>query len=367
MVGALIAGPLADKYGRRLVSISSMFIISAGGLASAAASDVLIFILLRSFVGVGIGCFVIPFDLCAEMTPRPWRGFVLTAVNFWWGLGSLFCVWAAWVVLGSGGSWRMLCVICAIPCFLNFLCMTFLPESPRWLLARGRVEEAEKTIKLMARWNGVEMPPLSLKPVSLADETASVSEVLATPARRKKFGLLGVAWCGMGFCFYGTSFMLTRVYATTDDDETCSFDYGFLFAIYTSEFWGILYLLYQIDAMGRPLSNITNYCASAVFVLLLGTSSSNISSLAFGYGALLTVNAAATATWVMTPELFDTKVRSTVHAMLTAASRVAAFFSSYWVDSSVGIFEVGLLLAVVNVVAGVAAFNLPDTRDAKLR
>jgi hypothetical protein len=158
------------------------------------------------------------------------------------------------------------------------------------------VEEAEKTIKLMARWNGVEMPPLSLKPVSLADKTASVSEVLATPARRKKFGLLGrprahvfdsmlahfssscslvlhdfrasmppslpvlptphpitaddvppgVAWCGMGFCFYGTSFMLTRVYATTDDDETCSFDYGFLFAIYTSEFWGILYHLYQV-------------------------------------------------------------------------------------------------------------------------
>ena len=81
--------------------------------------------------------------------------------------------------------------------------------------------------------------------------------------------------------------------------------------------------------MGRPLSNITNYCASAVFVLLLGTSSSDISSLTFGYAALLTVNAAATATWVMTPELFGTKVRSTVHAMLTAASRVAAFFSRF--------------------------------------
>jgi len=47
--------------------------------------------------------------------------------------------------------------------------------------------------------------------------------------------------------------------------------------------------------------------------------------------------------------------------------RDLAPFIGYWVDSSVGIFEVGLLLAVVNVVAGVAAFNLPDTRDAKLR
>ena len=50
----------------------------------------------------------------------------------------------------------------------------------------------------------------------------------------------------------------------------------------------------------------------------------------------------------MTPELFETKVRSTAHAMLTALSRVAAFSSSFWVDSDVGIFKVGLLLAVVN-------------------
>ena len=42
-------------------------------------------------------------------------------------------------------------------------------------------------------------------------------------------------------------------------------------------------------------------------------------------------------------------------------------YCSYWVDSNVGIFEVGMLLAAVNVIAGVAAYALPDTRFAKLR
>lgn len=80
--------------------------------------------------------------------------------------------------------------------------------------------------------------------------------------------------------------------------------------------------------MGRPLSNITNYFAAGVCTLLLGTATSSSSmALIYGYGALLTANAAAAATWVMTPELFDTKVRSTAHAILTALSRVAAFTS----------------------------------------
>ena len=58
-------------------------------------------------------------------------------------------------------------------------------------MSQGLVDEAEKTIERMARWNGVELPPLSLKPTSLSDETATLSEVLTTSDRRNKFALLG--------------------------------------------------------------------------------------------------------------------------------------------------------------------------------
>ena len=71
MCGALIAGRFADKYGRRVVSLASMLLISVAGIMSAAAPNVVVFIILRTFVGVGIGCFVIPFDLCAEVGEGP--------------------------------------------------------------------------------------------------------------------------------------------------------------------------------------------------------------------------------------------------------------------------------------------------------
>jgi len=194
-IGALAAGALADTVGRRSCLAASMALYTLGSLIMVSAGAFGTMLGGRIVVGlsVGLGMTVVPLYI-SELVSPPSRGRLTACFELAICSGLLlgYASNLALFGLAPGVGWRVMLAL-PLPLAVGAACGAgrVLPPSPRWLLARGRVEEAEKTIKLMARWNGVEMPPLSLKPVSLADETASVSEVLATPARRKKFGLLG--------------------------------------------------------------------------------------------------------------------------------------------------------------------------------
>ena len=69
---------------------------------------------------------------------------------------------------------------------------------------------------------------------------------------------------------------------------------------------------------------------------------------------------------VATPEVYATENRATGHALVNAVARVGAFCSSYWVDSSNDTVKVGILLGVMNVIAGFFALMLPETKGTKI-
>lgn len=70
----------------------------------------------------------------------------------------------AWVTLQNGYSWRWLAFIAALPPFLVLCCFTFIPESPRWLIANGREREAKEVLRKMALMNGVELVDFTIVP-----------------------------------------------------------------------------------------------------------------------------------------------------------------------------------------------------------
>jgi DNA-binding LytR/AlgR family response regulator len=81
------------------------------------------------------------FDLLAELLPRTMRGKFLVYIEFWWTFGSMFVTGLAWLILSSSG-WRALIYVTAAPVTLSCIISYFyLPESPRWLLTKGKVKE----------------------------------------------------------------------------------------------------------------------------------------------------------------------------------------------------------------------------------
>ncbi|CAN0469800.1 unnamed protein product, partial [Hapterophycus canaliculatus] len=63
---------------------------------------------------------------------------ILVDVQVTWAMGSVFVGVAAWAVLSFGRSWRLLALVSAVPPFAVLCCFSFIPESPRWLIAKGR-------------------------------------------------------------------------------------------------------------------------------------------------------------------------------------------------------------------------------------
>ena len=202
LIGALLAGPLADRFGRRVVSIGSTFLCGVAGMCSALADNVLIFILFRTLTGVGIGMFCVPFDLVGEFMPSSTRGLILSIYQYWWCIGSMYTVLMAWLVLPS---WRALVILCAAPVLVAGVCMVFIPESPRWLLAQGRNQEAQRILTDMAKSNRPQkpVPNIQLERTLLKDEHGSVSSLFENPDLRRYTLANMVIWASAGFTFYG--------------------------------------------------------------------------------------------------------------------------------------------------------------------
>ena len=118
-------------------------------------------------MGLGIGGFTVPFDLLAETAPTRVRGLALCAVWLFWTLGSVALNLMAAHCLrdedGPGGrdplGWRWLTFLAAVPPLVALLGIPFVDESPSWLAARGRQDEARAIITRAAATNGVKLDP----------------------------------------------------------------------------------------------------------------------------------------------------------------------------------------------------------------
>jgi len=147
LVGRLVTGWIADRRGRRFALSLNLLLYTLGGVLSAVASTETVLHLSRFIVGVGLGGeFTVGLTLLAEMVATRYRGTVAASLNIGsGGVGNFVAFGLFLVVLGPlndalGGtslSWRWLFVLLAVPALLVVVFRRYLPESPRFLLARA--------------------------------------------------------------------------------------------------------------------------------------------------------------------------------------------------------------------------------------
>lgn len=146
IVGALTSGPIADRWGRRLGLISSSLAAITGGALAAGSVHVAMLVIVRVLQGAGLGglATLTPVYLAEASTPSK-RGLL-------GGLHGFFLVSgyniSAWVGYGASISsnltfgWRGPIAFTCVPALMLLLGCLWVPESPRWLLMQGRVDEA---------------------------------------------------------------------------------------------------------------------------------------------------------------------------------------------------------------------------------
>jgi putative MFS transporter len=162
--GALFYGWLADKIGRRTVFIVTAlnFSIATGIMALTPDNGGWIFLsVCRFFVGFGVaGLFTVDLPLTQEFVPTSRRGFVGGLVTSLLPVGSMMGA-----LLGAFATpyigWRGLFAIGLLPAFITLLIRAWVPESPRWLMRMGRIDEARRSLAWALEIDpaGIELPP----------------------------------------------------------------------------------------------------------------------------------------------------------------------------------------------------------------
>ncbi|KAI6684819.1 hypothetical protein NL676_030732 [Syzygium grande] len=175
LIAALVNGRITDLIGRRLAMWLSQILCAAGWLSIAFAKNAWWLDIGRLLNGLGIGiiCYAVPVYI-AEITPSSVRG-AFTAFNQF----MICCGFSLIYFLGTIISWRILALIGCIPCVIQIVGLSFVPESPRWLVKVHREKEFEVTLQ---RLRG--------KSVNISQEAADIRDYTETFERQSQSTVL---------------------------------------------------------------------------------------------------------------------------------------------------------------------------------
>lgn len=317
---------------------------------------------------------------CTHLFPPP------QYIEFFWTFGTLLVPVFAWFSLGNSyeeGSWQLFCILCAIPCIIStVLGIILVPESPRWLLTKGKNEEALAILRQAAEGNGlnsmVVFPPGTYLITHETEEGTLLD--LFSPRWLKTTLLLWVAWFGLAFLYYGAILAVSIVFSDVaqegggagDDGEAESFnfDYPAIFISASSEFVGLLLVLGTIDRWGRIPTQTFTYILGGISCLLLGYAAHFGASrwvlVTVAFVARMAMMGATCTTWVSTSEILTTEIRTTGHGWANAMARIGGFFCPFIISERNGLNIIGLFLFAVSCVAAAVVWHLPETSGHKL-
>jgi len=151
--GLVVFGDLSDRFGRKVIFLINLVFFVFASIASALVTEVWQLMLARFVIGVAVGMDIpTSHSFLAEIAPKARRGRIAGSLpNMMWLSGAICSVLVALAVepLLGNNTWRFLFGIAALPALAVLIARQFLPESPRWLKARGRHEEAARVFETL--------------------------------------------------------------------------------------------------------------------------------------------------------------------------------------------------------------------------
>lgn len=331
-VGAFFWGGIADTIGRKRAFTLTLLVFSVFTLAGALTGDLLWFCLFRFLAGFGLGgCIPVDYALVGEFTPKRQRGRVLTAMDAWWPIGASLCGIVSAALVAWTGDWRTLMLVMIIPAFLVFWVRTGVPESPLFLVSKGRRDEARSVIDDLIRRTGAEVGPWRLPDPQSAPKLSigSVTTQVAT-LWRFNWRITATSWALFAtilLVYYGALTWMPSILVKAGFPESSAF-------LKTAAMTGIglvgaLAAALLVDRLGRKwLLGVTAPLSAlclVVFALLLDSSapdSANILLLAFGF----VVQVAIPVLYTYVSELYPTQLRGSGFGWASTISRIISGF-----------------------------------------
>lgn len=392
IIGSLLLSPVSDLIGRRRMLVITMAITGLGSLYNALANDYINFLLARTITGIGVGAdLAIVNTYIGEVAPTNGRAKYTSLVFLFSTLGAALGIWLGLLLttppapfplglpfaLGGSGffainGWRVMYGIGALLALIGLLLRFNLPESPRWLISKGRLNEAEQIVSFMemkASKKLKELPPLpKIIPPYIVERHSymnAIKTIFGNSNYIKRFGILVSMWLFGYMTVYTLAAGLTSILASLGFPPP---EAGMIAAIGVIGFILVpLTTFFLGDKLERKLwtgISVTFTIIGGLVIALAGTNVilSFIGSIILFYGFNLWVP--ISYTW--TAESFPTRARTTGFALCDGVGHIgggigiiviASFISSLLssgVTSTLAI-EVFLIIALFQVISTIIA------------
>eukprot|EP01041_Mallomonas_annulata_P000094 gene94-128_t len=343
MIGLILSGTLADKYGRRSVVFSGWVFIIIFGLASSLSQNIWTLVFFRFLVGVGISSQVIMFDIAVEILPMETRGSLLACTSAFYVFGELFVAGFAYTLLDAYG-WRWLVFATAMPTILVLIFGIFyVPESPRWLVSQHRHTDAEVVLAHICHENRRVISSYTLKRTySEKYKEGSLQELFSRKLYFITFRVWPI-WFSQSFIYYS---LVIAVSVYFQVHNRCEFKYEYIFLINSAGLIGVA-VAFQLMELGRRMNQTFMAIVGCLFAVILAFAHhTNIETIILVMGSKACTAGVSTICWIHVAELYPTE----------AQVLVAVVFSN-----RIGgdLFPIGLAIACVFAMTTYCAYNLP--------
>jgi len=375
--GALIAGWLSDRLGRRRILMVCAGLFAVSSIGAALPRNLTEFVVARFMGGVAVGAASVLAPLyIAEISPARIRGRLVALNQMAIVTGILLAYLANWLLSFLGpSSWRWMFATATVPSVVFLAALFFVPESPRWLTEWGRSPEA---LNILTRVNGSAVATRELEQIkeAIAEETGTLRELLQPGLRRAIFIAVSLAILqqitGINtVLFYGSIIFKERV-----GNHTESAAIGANVIIGLVNFLATIVALWVIDKLGRRPLLMFSAGAMAVCQVVLGAAFLIQPPPAL---LVLVIMLACTASfavglgpgvWVLLSEIFPTRIRGRAMSIATISLWVACvaltmtFLSLSSAITVTGAFWLYGLMCVVTFL--IVKFVTPETKGKSL-
>lgn len=358
-IGALLLGPLSDRFGRHSMLIVSMVVTGLGSLYSMLSFNEAHFVLSRLITGIGVGADLAIINVfVSEVSPRRLRGKYTSLLFIMAAFGSALGIWLGlWLTTPMGdwpsglpfalasesfdSGWRWVYGIGAVLAVVSLFLRISLPESPRWLADRGRLDEAAAVISRMEALATRRAPllPADVNPVAIPEPSTStwgsIRELFRSPLYLRRLAVLGAAW-GLGYltiyAFSGafTSVLVRQGYTPGEAGMVSAVGLlGFIAAAFA--------IRSVVDRLERKLWMMVGGGIAVVGALLVAFGGE--SPLVVFAGAIILFfgqNLWVPAQYALTAESFPTRFRTTAYALADSIGHVGGGLGVFLLVGALG-------------------------------
>jgi sugar porter (SP) family MFS transporter len=373
VVGASVAAFTSDRFGRKRVLLAAATLFALSAIASALPRDLIEFAVARLVGGVAIGIASTLSPLyIAEISPAQKRGLLVSLNQLAIVTGILLSYSVNYLLGGAGpANWRWMFASAAVPSIAFFLTLLFIPESPRWLMQKGREQEAKH---FLAQIVGPRAASGEIEAIRAA--ISEESGDLLDPAFRKALIVailiaLFSQFTGINtIIYYGSIVFLEHV-----PHQTATTALWANVIIGAINFVATVAGMLLIDRSGRKSLLMTAFGGMALSLVAVSAAihfqASGVIVLIFvlTYVACFAVGV-GTGTWVLMSEICPTRVRGRAMSVATVFLWCGTLLVTLTFLSLVNLFTaagVFLLYAIVSIAAFLFVWRgVPETKGRTL-